>query len=159
MKIRSPFPAKSAGLPRHLRPFGVLGLTLLLAACAHQDYDHPPEPRPAPTQRPPVQRPPAQVPRQPSQTIKALPSSPKAASPQQSRGGNHPRYAPPPDVDAYWDNSLGVYVVKGRPLYYRERLYYRWNDGWYSSGRPNGPWETVEGPSVPPGLRSRHPAR
>ncbi|WP_039804884.1 hypothetical protein [Azotobacter chroococcum] len=159
MKIRSPFPAKSAGLPRRLRPLGVLGLTLLLAACAHQDYDHPPEPRPAPTQRPPVQRPPAQVPRQPSQTIKALPSSAKAATPQQSRGGNHPRYAPPPDVDAYWDNSLGVYVVKGRPLYYRERLYYRWNDGWYSSGRPNGPWETVEGPSVPPGLRSRHPAR
>ncbi|OHC12002.1 MAG: hypothetical protein A2002_07475 [Pseudomonadales bacterium GWC1_66_9] len=158
MKIRSLFPARSAGLPRRLRPFGVLGLTLLLAACAHQDYDHPPEPRPAPTLRPPVQRPPAQVPRQPSQTIKALPSSPKAASPQQSRGGNHPRYAPPPDVDAYWDNSLGVYVVKGRPLYYRERLYYRWNDGWYSSGRPNGPWETVEGPSVPPGLRSRHPA-
>ncbi|MFD1693484.1 hypothetical protein ACFSHR_24590 [Azotobacter chroococcum] len=85
MKIRSPFPARSAGLPRHLRPFGMLGLTLLLVACAHQDYDHPPEPRPAPTQRPPVQRPPAQVPRQPSQTIKALPSSPRL--PVRSRAG------------------------------------------------------------------------
>lgn len=153
MKIHSsspPLPAKSAGLLHRLRPLGVLSLALLLAACAHQDYG-----RPAPTQRPPVQRPPAQMPPQPRQTIKALP--PKAASPQRSQSGNHPRYAPPPDVDAYWDNSLGVYVVKGRPLYYRERLYYRWNDGWYSSGRPSGPWESVEGPSVPPGLRRRHP--
>jgi len=158
MKVRSPslrFPARLAGRLCRLRPLGVLGLILLLSACAHQGYDYPSEQHPAPTQRPPMQKPPAQVPPQPQQTIKALP--PKSGSSPPARSGNHPRYAPPPDVDAYWDNNLGVYVVRGRPLYYRERLYYRWNDGWYSSGRPNGPWETVEGPSVPPGLRRSHP--
>lgn len=160
MNIRTPSRPLPAAFPpsaQRLRPLAVLGLALLLGACAHQDYDYgyPPDSRrPTQTQQPPVQRPPVRTPSNPTQTIKALPSQ---RSTQRSSGGNHPRYAPPPHADAYWDNQLGVYVVKGQPLYYRERLYYRWNDGWYSSGRPNGPWESIEGPGVPPGLRRRYP--
>lgn len=144
-------PQLPAGLLRQSRLLGPLGMALLLNACAVH-YGQP-ERAPVPTQRPPVQRAPAQVPPVQRPAIKVQP--PKASQ-NRSTAKTHPRYAPPPHVAAHWDNRLGVYVVEGQPLYYRERLYYRWNDGWYSSGRPNGPWESVEGPSVPPGLRNRH---
>ncbi len=160
MTTSSLFPARPAGWWRCLRPFVALGLNLLLAACAYQGYQYPsgsPQSQP-PSSRPSVQ-PPVQTPKQPSQTIKPLPSAPRSSRPQQTRSGNHPRYAPPPDVAAYWDNTLGVYVVKGQSLFYRQRLYYRWSNGWYSAGRPSGPWEAIDGVRVPPGLRSRYPAR
>ncbi|MPS41910.1 MAG: hypothetical protein E2596_00600, partial [Pseudomonas sp.] len=44
---------------------------------------------------------------------------------------SHPRYAPPPGVKSHWNPGLGVYVVEGaRDLYYRERIFYRWDGGW-----------------------------
>ena len=73
-----------------------------------------------------------------------------------SHAESHPRYAPPPHVAAHWDNRPGVYVVEGRELYYRERLYYRWDGDWFCAARPDGPWEPVAPPSVPPGLRERY---
>ena len=126
--------------------------SLLLGGCASDIYQLPgsrqtpqpwPEPRPAPTPEP--SRP----------VITPVPPRPEVPSQPQSTG-THPRYAPPPHVEARWDARLGVYVVSGRELYYRERLYYRWEDGWLCSAQPDGPWESVAEVSVPMGLRGLH---
>lgn len=69
------------------------------------------------------------------------------------RQQSHPRYAPPPGGNAYWDPALGVYVIQGSSkLYYRERVYYRWNRGWAWSSTPNGPWQPTDSSGVPAGL-------
>ncbi len=126
----------------------LIGLTLLLGACAGNPYDSAPQaPAPAPVPRAPEPSGPVIAP----PPIKA-PPAPRAPATQRS----HPRYAPPPHVAAHWDNRLGVYVVEGRELYYRERLYYRWDGDWFCAARPDGPWEPVAPSSVPPGLRERY---
>lgn len=122
----------------------VVALTVLLAACAGSPYQSTPQPFPQPQ---PVPRTPQSLP-PPTPT----PQIPRPPATQPS----HPRYAPPPHAPAHWDNRLGVYVVKGTELFYRERLYYRWDGDWYCAGRPDGPWEPVAAPSVPPGLRGLH---
>lgn len=122
-----------------------LMIAALLTACAGRDApDAPPvEPTPAPTPSP------MPIPKAPPVQPSPLPRPPEAQTPVQ------PRFAPPPHVAARWDNALGVYVVPGRKLYYRERVYYQQQDGvWMSSSLPNGPWEPVAPPSVPPGLRN-----
>ncbi|UTW07346.1 hypothetical protein [Pseudomonas benzenivorans] len=69
----------------------------------------------------------------------------------------HPRYAPPPGVQSHWDGSLGVYVLEGaRDLYYRERTYYRWSQGWSWATSPQGPWQPTDSGGVPPGLFRRY---
>ena len=66
---------------------------------------------------------------------------------------SHPRYAPPPGGNAYWDSALGVYVIQGADkLYYRERVYYRWSGGWAWASSPNGPWQPTDSSGVPAGL-------
>ncbi|GGJ80164.1 hypothetical protein [Pseudomonas matsuisoli] len=120
-------------------------LVALLAGCAGRSTeDMPPvEPVPAPA---PV----------PLPTPKAPPVQPAPVpAPPASQPTISPRFAPPPHVAAQWDNRLGVYVVPKRELYYRERVYYQKQGGeWMSSSLPDGPWEPVAAPSVPPGLRS-----
>jgi hypothetical protein len=70
---------------------------------------------------------------------------------------SHPRYAPPPGVDSHWVGRLAVYVVAGaRDLYYRERTYYRWNNGWSWATNPQGPWQPTDSSGVPPGLYRRY---
>jgi hypothetical protein len=70
---------------------------------------------------------------------------------------SHPRYAPPPGAQSQWDASLGVYVLEGgRHLYYRERTYYRWNNGWSWATNPQGPWQPTDSSGVPPGLYRRY---
>jgi hypothetical protein len=139
---------KAPAFALSLKALAMLGLALLLGACAGTPYDSsrqipPAKPIPrVPEPSGPVIAPP------PIQT----PPAPRPPATQKS----HPRYAPPPHVAAHWDNRLGVYVVEGRDLFYRERLYYRWDGDWYCSGRPDGPWEPVAPPSVPPGLRERY---
>lgn len=82
------------------------------------------------------------------------PSVPTNAPPQAQ---NHPRFAPPPGGNSYWDGALGVYVLKGsRDLYYRERTYYRWADGWNWANSPHGPWQPTESSGVPAGLGQRY---
>lgn len=129
-----------------MRAAGVVLLASLLAACAGNPYEPaerpPAPPAPTPDAREPISSPP------PVRT----PPAPRPPATQKS----HPRYAPPPHAAAHWDNRLGVYVIEGKRLYYRERLYYRWDGDWYSSCRPDGPWEAVAQPSVPPGLRGLH---
>lgn len=124
----------------------VTALALLLGACAGNPYQtSEPSSRPVP---------PAPAPREPVVTPPPVrtPPAPRPPATQKS----HPRYAPPPHAAAHWDNRLGVYVVEGRDLFYRQRLYYRWDGDWYCAGRPDGPWEPVAPPSVPTGLRGLH---
>ncbi|MBA1277401.1 hypothetical protein GYM54_07090 [Pseudomonas sp. MTM4] len=136
----------SAGVSFLPRMGAVTMLALLLGACAGNPYQAS-EPAPTPT-------PPASEPREPviSPPPVRTPPAPRPPATQKS----HPRYAPPPHAPAHWDNRLGVYVVEGRNMFYRERLYYRWDGDWYCAGRPDGPWEPVAPPSVPTGLRSLH---
>lgn len=125
------------------RTAAMLALAGLLSACAGRSQGPVETPTPAPPSRPgPVIAPPP-----PIQT----PPAPRPPATQKT----HPRYAPPPNAAAHWDNRLGVYVVEGTDLYYRERLYYRRDGDWYCAGHPEGPWEPVALPSVPPGLRNR----
>lgn len=71
---------------------------------------------------------------------------------------SHPRYAPPPGVQSQWDPNLGVYVLGGaRNLYYRERTYYHWSNGWYWATSAQGPWQPTDSSGVPPGLYRRYP--
>ncbi|KGK83718.1 MULTISPECIES: hypothetical protein [Pseudomonas] len=135
-------------LVRHAQRIAALGATLLLAACAGTPYE---AERPVPPAKPVPQAPAPRGPVIAPPPIQA-PPAPRAPSVQRS----HPRYAPPPHAAAHWDNRLGVYVVEGTELFYRERLYYRWDGDWYCSGRPDGPWDPVAPPSVPPGLRNRY---
>ncbi|MCQ4312636.1 hypothetical protein NAV33_12115 [Pseudomonas stutzeri] len=131
---------------RLLRASGVMTLALLLGACAGNPYQ---ASKPTPTPTPPVSEPQEPVASPPPVRT---PPAPRPPATQKS----HPRYAPPPHAAAHWDNRLGVYVVEGRNMFYRERLYYRWDGDWYCAGRPDGPWEPVALPSVPTGLRSLH---
>jgi len=141
---------QSSGLPlvlqRSLKSAAVVVGALALAACANNPYSTAPQ-VPEPRQQPPQAREPAPVP----PPIQA-PPAPRAPAIQKA----HPRYAPPPHGSAHWDNRLGVYVLEGRRLFYRERLYYRWNGDWFCAGHPDGPWEPVAPPSVPTGLRGLH---
>jgi hypothetical protein len=125
---------------------GLVTLALLLSACAGNPYE-----TSEPTRQPP---PPVSEPRKPvaSPPPVRTPPAPRPPATQKS----HPRYAPPPHAAAHWDNRLSVYVVEGKDMFYRERLYYRWDGDWYCAGRPDGPWEPVASPSVPTGLRSLH---
>jgi hypothetical protein len=68
----------------------------------------------------------------------------------------HPHFAPPPQGHSHWDAQLGVHVLENAPaLYYRERTYYHWNNGWSWAVQPAGPWQACPSSAVPPGL-SRH---
>jgi hypothetical protein len=68
----------------------------------------------------------------------------------------HPHFAPPPQGHSHWDAQLGVHVLENAPaLYYRERTYYHWNNGWSWAVQPTGPWQACPSSAVPPGL-SRH---
>lgn len=126
----------------------VTTLALLLGACAGSPYETTSS---TPSRQPP---PPVSEPREPvaSPPPVRTPPAPRPPATQKS----HPRYAPPPHAAAHWDNRLGVYVVEGKDMFYRERLYYRWDGDWYCAGRPDGPWEPVAPPSVPTGLRGLH---
>ncbi|WP_120995421.1 hypothetical protein [Stutzerimonas urumqiensis] len=125
-----------------------LCLAGLLAACAGNPYQNEP-PRPVPPTPPKVE------PARPVITPPRIQTPPAPSRPSVQR--SHPRYAPPPHAQAHWDNRLGVYVVEGaRGLYYRQRVYYRWDGQWLSASRPAGPWESIAPPSVPPGLRALH---
>jgi hypothetical protein len=71
----------------------------------------------------------------------------------------HPRFAPPPGGHSHWDSALGVYVLENAAqVYYRERTYYRWNNGWSWSSGAQGPWQPTDSSGVPAGL-GRHYSR
>ena len=62
-------------------------------------------------------------------------------------------FAPPPGGPSHWDARLGVYVLDNQTnVFYRQRAYYRWDNGWSRAVSPNGPWEETDISGVPPGL-------
>jgi hypothetical protein len=62
-------------------------------------------------------------------------------------------FAPPPGGNSHWDPKLGVYVLDDQPnTFYRQRTYYRWDNGWSRSISPKGPWEETDIHGVPGGL-------
>ncbi|MBA1187887.1 hypothetical protein G7Z99_02380 [Pseudomonas entomophila] len=62
-------------------------------------------------------------------------------------------FAPPPGGASHWDPKMGVYVLEKQPnTFYRQRTYYRWNDGWSWSTSPDGPWQATDSSGVPGGL-------
>jgi len=68
----------------------------------------------------------------------------------------HPHFAPPPQGPSHWDEKLGVHVLETTPgVYYRQRTYYRWSNGWSWAVQPQGPWQACASSAVPAGL-SRH---
>lgn len=55
--------------------------------------------------------------------------------------------------NSHWDAKLGVYVLDNQTnTFYRQRTYYRWDNGWSRSISPNGPWEETDIHGVPGGL-------
>ncbi|MBC3383307.1 MULTISPECIES: hypothetical protein [unclassified Pseudomonas] len=122
----------------------LLTLVMGLSACAVQ---RPPEPSaplpPIPPSTPTTKPAPSTPPGKP-----VIPNKPAKPVPRTSAS-----FAPPPGGNSHWDAKLGVYVLDNQTnTFYRQRTYFRWNNGWSRSVSPNGPWEetTIEG--VPAGL-------
>ena len=120
----------------------LLSLVLGLSACAVQ----PPEresPQPIPPSQPRPTPSPTPAPGKPS-----IPSKPAKPMPRTSAS-----FAPPPGGNSHWDAKLGVYVLDDQTnTFYRQRTYYRWNNGWSRSISPDGPWEDTDIHGVPGGL-------
>ncbi len=126
----------------------LLSLVLGLSACAVQRPTPgplPPIPPAGPTTQP---VPPAKVPGKPVTPIPAAKPVPRTSA----------SFAPPPGGNSHWDAKLGVYALDNQPgTYYRQRTYYRWNNGWSRAISPNGPWEETDVHGVPSGLGRLHP--
>ncbi|QTT90198.1 hypothetical protein [Pseudomonas chlororaphis] len=120
----------------------LLTLVLGLSACAVQ------EPTP-PGTLPPI--PPAQPSTKPTPSTPSKPATPiKPAKPLPRTSAS---FAPPPGGNSHWDPRLGVYVLDDQTnTFYRQRTYYRWNNGWSRSVSPDGPWEETDIHGVPSGL-------
>ena len=120
----------------------LLSFALGLSACAvHQPSD-----QTAPTTPAPVPQPSSQP------AGKPLPDMPipKAPKPLPRTSAT---FAPPPGGPSHWDARLGVYVLDNQTnIFYRQRAYYRWDNGWSRAVSPNGPWEETDISGVPPGL-------
>lgn len=120
----------------------LLSVAIGLSACTvHQPSDQPASSTPRQGSKP-----------APQPSGKPLPTMPipKAPKPLPRTSAT---YAPPPGGPSHWDARMGVYVLEGQPnTFYRQRAYYRWNNGWSRSVSPNGPWEETDISGVPPGL-------
>ncbi|KNH23099.1 lipoprotein [Pseudomonas syringae] len=120
----------------------LLSMVLGLSACAVQQ----PEPTrlpPIPPSGPSTKPPPPTVPSKPSTPVKPSKPVPRTSA----------SFAPPPGGNSHWDAKLGVYVLDDQTnTFYRQRTYYRWNNGWSRSISPNGPWEETNINGVPGGL-------
>ncbi|SED17350.1 hypothetical protein SAMN05216178_6549 [Pseudomonas saponiphila] len=120
----------------------LLSLVLGLSACTVQ--------RPVPTSSEPI--PPVGPSTRPApSTAPGKHSAPiPAAKPQPRTSAS---FAPPPGGHSHWDARLGVYVLDDQNnTFYRQRTYYRWNNGWSRSISPDGPWEDTDVHGVPAGL-------
>jgi hypothetical protein len=83
-------------------------------------------------------------------TPRTTPQTPAPAKPAPKTSAH---FAPPPGGNSHWDASLGVHVLDSVPnTFYRQRTYYRWNNGWTWATSPNGPWQETDSSGVPPGL-------
>lgn len=79
--------------------------------------------------------------------------APQPVASGQSPVKAHAHFAPPPDGPSHWDPQLQVYVLQGSPpLYYRQRTYYRWQQGWSWATQASGPWQSCGNNEIPAGL-------
>lgn len=120
----------------------LLSLVLGLSACTvHRPQPTSSEPIPAST--PSTRSVPSTAPGTP-----ATPNRPAKPLPRTSAS-----FAPPPGGNSHWDARLGVYVLEDQNnTFYRQRTYYRWNNGWSRAISPSGPWEDTDIHGVPAGL-------
>lgn len=81
------------------------------------------------------------------------PSTPAATPAPKPMPRTSASFAPPPGGASHWDPKLGVYVLEKKTnTFYRQRTYYRWNNGWSWSTSPEGPWQDTDSSGVPGGL-------
>ena len=122
----------------------LLSLVLGLSACTVQ------QPTPDTSPLPPI--PPSGPTTKPKPTTApgkpVTPNKPAKPLPRTSAS-----FAPPPGGNSHWDAKLGVYVLHDHSnVFYRQRTYYRWDNGWSRSISPQGPWEDTDIHGVPSGL-------
>ena len=68
-------------------------------------------------------------------------------------------FAPPPGGNSHWDQKLGVYVLDDQTnTFYRQRTYYRWQQGWSWATQAAGPWRACGSDEIPAGLSRRYQA-
>jgi hypothetical protein len=116
-------------------------LVALTAACAVQ--------HPGPQSTESIHTLPAPSPTPQPGTPKTTPSKPIPSSGPKTSSS----FAPPPGGNSHWDARLGVHVLDNVPnTFYRQRTYYRWNNGWSWALSPSGPWQDTDSSGVPPGL-------
>ncbi|WP_097302527.1 hypothetical protein [Pseudomonas chlororaphis] len=121
----------------------LLTLVLGLSACAVQEPAPPETLPPIPPAQPSTKPVPPSTPSKPSTPIKPAKPLPRTSA----------SFAPPPGGNSHWDPRLGVYVLDNQTnTFYRQRTYYRWNNGWSRSISPDGPWEETDIHGVPSGL-------
>lgn len=124
----------------------LITLALGLSACTV----HQPQPQPDRQPLPPIETLPPKGP-----VIKPGPTTPKptVTPTPKPMPRTSASFAPPPGGASHWDPKLGVYVLEGKSnTFYRQRTYYRWNDGWSWSTSPEGPWQDTDSSGVPGGL-------
>ncbi|MEG5265807.1 hypothetical protein TRP66_16035 [Pseudomonas sp. JDS28PS106] len=124
----------------------LLGMVLGLSACAVQPPDTTPR---GPRSQEPIQSLPGggQPPATPKKSQPA-PSKAPSSGPKTSAS-----FAPPPGGDSHWDARMGVYVMDKEPnTFYRQRTYYKWDNGWSWATSLDGPWESTDSSGVPAGL-------
>ena len=116
----------------------LLGLVMGLSACAVQPT--------GPRSQEPIQT-------LPGKTTLGKPSAPVTPKAPAAGPKTSSNFAPPPGGNSHWDAKLGVHVLDDQTdTFYRQRTYYRWNNGWtWSTGR-NGPWQETDASGVPAGL-------
>ena len=120
----------------------LLSMVLGLSACVVQPQQPerlppipPSQPRPTPSPTPTPSKP-------------SIPAKPAKPLPRTSAS-----FAPPTGGNSHCDAKLGVYVLDDQTnTFYRQRTYYRWDNGWSRSISPNGPWEDTDIQGVPGGL-------
>ncbi|MDD2049749.1 hypothetical protein [Pseudomonas putida] len=124
----------------------LLSLAVGLSACTvHQ----PSEPT-----VPPIESLPPGPSTKPAPRPSTVPSKPPVVTPApKPMPRTSASFAPPPGGASHWDPRLGVYVLEGQTnTFYRQRTYYRWNNGWSWSTNLNGPWQETDSSGVPGGL-------
>ena len=124
----------------------LLSLAVGLSACTVHQPSEPPVP--------PIETMPPGPSTQPAPRPSTVPSKPAVTTPTpKPMPRTSASFAPPPGGASHWDPRLGVYVLEGKTnTFYRQRTYYRWDNGWSWSTNLNGPWQETDSSGVPGGL-------
>lgn len=109
--------------------------------------------QPSESTAPPIKTLPPQPTTQPVPRPSTVPSKPVITPATKPMPRTSASFAPPPGGASHWDPRMGVYVLEGQTnTFYRQRTYYRWNNGWSWSTNLSGPWQETDSSGVPGGL-------